>query len=210
MALTSCLIIANALGLQSSRHPAPFFITRDWADIPGVIEPADRIGTPVQTVSPLVLDLQAALRRHGLYEGPIDGLPGPATDRAIRQYERSQGRVETGKATGALLALITLQGTAPVASSIPVPRPKPGSSASLPTEVDQARTEPPRDPALVRVQMLLSDLGYGPLRADGVMGENTTSAIQRFELDRGLPITGEPTAEVIARLEMISGRRIRN
>jgi peptidoglycan hydrolase-like protein with peptidoglycan-binding domain len=210
MALTGCLIVANALGLQSGRHPAPLFITRDRADVPAMIEPADRIGVETQVVSPLVLDLQTAFRRLGLYEGPLDGLNGPATERAIRSYERSQGRAETGKPSEALLALVTLQGDTPRSSSIPVPARKPGSRAPASVDVANARQAPPSDPALLQVQQLLSDLGYGPLRADGVIGENTTSAIKRFELDRGLPITGQLTPEVIARLEMISGQKIRN
>ncbi|MEP2724270.1 peptidoglycan-binding domain-containing protein, partial [Roseibium sp.] len=66
----------------------------------------------------------------------------------------------------------------------------------------------PENPRLARIQQLLSDLGYGPLSTDGVMGDNTSSAIQRFELDRGLPITGELTPAVVERLEMVSGKRV--
>lgn len=210
MALTGCLIVANALGLQSGRHPAPLFVTRDRADVPAMIEPADRIGVETQVVSPLVLDLQTAFRRLGLYEGPLDGLNGPATERAIRSYERSQGRAETGKPSEALLALVTLNGVTPQSSYIPVPARKPGTTRSAAVTVENSRQDPPSDPALLQVQQLLSDLGYGPLRADGLIGENTASAIKRFELDRGLPITGRLTPEFIARLEMVSGQKIRN
>ena len=228
MALTGCLIIANAVGLQTGRHPAPLFSTRER---PVMIEPQDRRTVETPEVSSLVLELQNALRRVGIYEGPLDGINGPATERAIRHYERLQGKPETGQPSEGLLALIVLQGTvpAPIAGG-PVPVPKPAEpeayvpaarvSASVPAPVSSptVSTAPvppapvlnvaPENRRLARIQQLLSDLGYGPLRADGVMGDNTASAIKRFELDRGLPITGNPSDAVVARLEMVSGEPI--
>ena len=162
----------------------------------------------VQEISTLVLDLQISLRRIGFYEGPLDGLSGPATERAIRAFERRAGQAETGKANEALLALILLHGDAPQASFIPVPRAKPGLDggpgsrlSSGPTPTPSQSVQPSdiadieTDPHLQKIQKALSDLGYGPLKADGVMGANTTAAIKRFELDRGLPLTGEPGSE---------------
>ena len=40
--------------------------------------------------------IQEALQRRGLYTGPIDGLFGPATERAIRAYQRSIDAEPTG------------------------------------------------------------------------------------------------------------------
>ncbi|MBD8893528.1 peptidoglycan-binding domain-containing protein [Roseibium litorale] len=230
MALTGCLIIANAVGLQTGRHPAPLYATRER---PVIIEPQDRRTAETPEVSSLVLELQNALRRVGIYEGPLDGINGPATERAIRHYERLQGKPETGQPSEGLLALIVLQGTipAPIAGG-PVPVPKPAEedtyvppvrvTASVPAPVSSPSANtapvppapvpvlnvPPENRRLAKIQELLSDLGYGPLRADGVMGENTSSAIRRFELDRGLPITGNPSDAVVARLELVSGATI--
>ncbi len=207
MGLTSCLIIANAIGLQPGRHPAPLFSTRERAEEVLLPEPNGRRNDlQVQEISTLVLDLQISLRRIGLYEGPLDGLSGPATERAIRAFERRAGQAETGKANEALLALILLHGDAPQSSFVPVPRPKPGAdTAPLRSVEPSAIAEVETDPHLQKIQKALSDLGYGPLTADGVMGANTTAAIRRFELDRGLPLTGEPGSETIERLEMVSG-----
>ncbi|POF31711.1 peptidoglycan-binding domain-containing protein [Roseibium marinum] len=210
MGLTACLIVANAVGLQPGRHPAPLFATRDRSDALQLSEPGDRRGgLQIQEISTLVLDLQISLRKIGLYEGPLDGLNGPATERAIRAFERRAGQQETGEASEALLALVLMQGDAPVAGQMPVPRAKPGFSG---TPVQEAGTETvagiDADPRLMKIQKALSELGYGPLKADGLKGANTTMAIKRFELDRGLPLTGEPGAEVIERLEMISGRSL--
>jgi peptidoglycan hydrolase-like protein with peptidoglycan-binding domain len=40
------------------------------------------------SLSPAVAALQVALRAHGLYAGTIDGIPGPATRRAVRKLQR--------------------------------------------------------------------------------------------------------------------------
>jgi peptidoglycan hydrolase-like protein with peptidoglycan-binding domain len=228
MALTGCLIVANAIGLQSGRHPAPLFMTRDWAnDTPAMIEPEGRRGLAMPQASQLVLDLQTALRRRDLYNGPLDGISGPATEQAIRMYERSQGQLETGEPTEALLARITLQGDTPVAGAAPVPRKKPSADGSavvatvktepvarapegVPAAVPEtaSETEVAADPQIIQIQKLLSDLGYGPLQADGVMGENTEIAIKRFQLNWDLPITGKVSPDLVTRLESVSGRRI--
>ncbi|SHL63143.1 Putative peptidoglycan binding domain-containing protein [Roseibium suaedae] len=244
MALTGCLIVANAVGLQTGRHPAPLYATRER---PVIVEPQDRTSVEAPEVSSLVLELQNALRRVGIYEGPLDGINGPATERAIRHYERLQGKPETGEPSEGLLALIVLQGTvpAPIAggpvpvpkptdadtyepparvTSTTVPAPTPAQVSSVPAPVsspgshvtaDAGPVPPapvlnvaPENRRLAKIQELLSDLGYGPLRADGMMGENTSSAIRRFELDRGLPITGTPSEAVVSRLEMVSGATI--
>lgn len=210
MGLTACLIIANAIGLQPGRHPAPLFATRDRPEALQIPEPdGRRSGLQVQEISTLVLDLQISLRKIGFYEGPLDGLSGPATERAIRAFERRAGQAETGKANEALLALILLHGDEPQSSLVPVPRAKPGARSSLSVAPPpQLVNSVDADPRLMKIQKALSELGYGPLKADGVMGANTTAAIKRFELDRGLPLTGEPGPQTVERLEMISGRRL--
>ena len=57
---------------------------------------ADPIGT--------LRDLQVALRDHGLYGGPLDGVLGPATADAIRAFERRIGAPVTGEPSDLLLA----------------------------------------------------------------------------------------------------------
>ncbi|WP_209015186.1 peptidoglycan-binding protein [Roseibium limicola] len=227
MVLTGCLIVANAVGFQTDRHPAPLFSTRDRAVEQPASDPDGWRSVEAPVVSALVLDLQKDLRRIGLYEGPLDGIEGPATERSIRHFQRLQGIMETGEPSEALLAMIALQGPIPDEPQAPIPRPKPGpavrdtSAGSAP--VLRSPPEPeitasiPTPPAVVmspaqrrlsQIQALLSDLGYGPLVADGVMGENTSTAIRRFELDRGLPLTGDPSDAVVARLELVSGKKV--
>jgi hypothetical protein len=63
------------------------------------------------------------------------------------------------------------------------------STGSTTTQAQAGKVEPQRSVALA--QKALSKLGYGPLKADGVMGAGTRQAIERFERDRHIPETGE-------------------
>ena len=42
-------------------------------------------------LDPDVVGAQVALRSHGLYRGPIDGIRGPLTKRAVRAFQRREG-----------------------------------------------------------------------------------------------------------------------
>jgi peptidoglycan hydrolase-like protein with peptidoglycan-binding domain len=65
---------------------------------------------------------------------------------------------------------------------------RPGD-ASDPGE-DAAR-DWPGDPLVARIQQGLMDLGYDLDVVDGLMGPNTRSAIEAFQKDQGLTVTGE-------------------
>jgi peptidoglycan hydrolase-like protein with peptidoglycan-binding domain len=54
-------------------------------------------------------------------------------------------------------------------------------------------------------QRALAKLGYGPLKADGIMGPGTRQAIERFERDRRLAVTGELGSRTARELAAQSG-----
>jgi len=57
------------------------------------------------------------------------------------------------------------------------------------------------DVAVTRAQRALTKLGYGPIKADGAMGPATKAAIEKFERDRKLPVTGEAAGRTLKALE---------
>ena len=59
------------------------------------------------------------------------------------------------------------------------------------------------DPVL-SAQRALAKLGY-PVKPDGMMGAATRTAIERFEQDRRLPVTGEFNARTLRDLSAASG-----
>ena len=49
----------------------------------------------------------------------------------------------------------------------------------------------PLSAAVGRLREALAKLGYGPITSDGLMGSATRSALERFERDKNLPVTGD-------------------
>jgi peptidoglycan hydrolase-like protein with peptidoglycan-binding domain len=144
-------------------------------------------------------DIQGALADAGLYGGAVDGKTGPMTKAAIEKFQRRAGLELTGVPSEALLASLRKPAkpdrTEPVIEAKPVP-PKPVAAGPSPETVAE-RTR------YRKVQVALNDIGYGPVSVDGEPGQETADAIRRFELDNGLPLTGNPTDRVIARLVRI-------
>lgn len=62
---------------------------------------------------------------------------------------------------------------------------------------------------VMRVQALLSELGYEPGPVDGVLGPQTRMAIKTFQENIGIPSTGEADTRLISQLEMEVTRRKR-
>ncbi len=58
---------------------------------------------------------------------------------------------------------------------------------------------------VMEVQKALARLGYGPIRIDGRVSDSTRDAIQRFERDRRLPITGEVSDRLVRALNEVAG-----
>jgi hypothetical protein len=58
------------------------------------------------------------------------------------------------------------------------------------------------------VQRALTDYGYGQLKPTGTVGSDTLAAIQKFERDRKLPITGQMSDRLMRELSAATGRAI--
>jgi hypothetical protein len=56
------------------------------------------------------------------------------------------------------------------------------------------------------VQRALAEFGYGQIAASGIIDGDTRRAIERFERERKLPITGQITDRVVRELATATGR----
>lgn len=79
-------------------------------------------------------------------------------------------------------------------------------SAPPPARQVDAKAEPQRQVA--SAQRALVKLGYGPLKTDGIFGQETRQAIARFERDRRLAPTGELGPRTARELSAQSGIRV--
>ncbi|MEM8812450.1 MAG: peptidoglycan-binding domain-containing protein [Pseudomonadota bacterium] len=199
-------IVANAAFFQSGRHPAPIFETRNAESgtaTPVPVKSVDRIlpkpipGDKIRQIK----TAQSLLVQVGYDAGAVDGVFGNRTRNAILAFERASGFPEAGRVTPLLIKRLkrAVRTGAPASASQPPQQIAVPAAAPTGTEGDATRED------ILLVQRALSDLGYGPLEIDGLLGSRTAQAIQRFELDRGLPITGRMGDRVIAELVLIGG-----
>ena len=172
--------------------------------------------TAVSSTNELVTDIQRELARIGLYNGAIDGLAGERTSAAIRAFEVAAGLAETGAPSGELLAALraplpprethSISTSAADSAAEELNRRERERSAMIAAEQDRLAASQARE-ATLAIQTALNRIGYGPLPVDGIGGTDTTDAIRRFELDHGLPVTGQPGDALIARLIAIGAIR---
>jgi hypothetical protein len=61
---------------------------------------------------------------------------------------------------------------------------------------------------VILVQRALNDFGYGPVKSSGNVGPDTTAAIQKFERERKLPVTGQISPRFLRELATVTGRAL--
>ncbi len=212
------VVADNAINRQAGRHAHPMLSTRPDEVARLMSQPATRgvrqvpvpTAEPVEIANdprilafPLVREVQTLLAERGLYKAPIDGRAGQATDIAIREFQSERGLRVDGMATPLLLTQIRQAGDVP----------RDGRLASLDDGVDLGETagiaaQPSADAELVRqIQEKLGEARVADIVADGILGERTKAAIRTFQALESLDVTGEPSREVLARLEAVSTGR---
>ena len=96
----------------------------------------------------------------------------------------------------------------------PIPVPKPAAVARPPAPVAAGSRSDPLGDLIVAsrrvagVQRALTEFGYGQLKPTGNVGSETQAAIQRFERDRKLPVTGQMSDRLVRELAVVTGRPI--
>jgi peptidoglycan hydrolase-like protein with peptidoglycan-binding domain len=58
------------------------------------------------------------------------------------------------------------------------------------------------------VQRALTEYGYAQLKPTGTIGADTQAAIQKFERDRKLPVTGQVSDRVVRELAAMIGHPV--
>jgi peptidoglycan hydrolase-like protein with peptidoglycan-binding domain len=58
------------------------------------------------------------------------------------------------------------------------------------------------------VQRALTEYGYGQLKPTGTIGTDTQAAIQKFERERRMPVTGQVSDRLVRELTAVIGHPI--
>ena len=214
LVLCAAAISINALFLQTGPHPAPIFANKPQlapaaAHDRAVTLPRPRpaetgVTTAEATASTrartdIVADIQRELARRGFYEGTADGVYGPKTDAAIRDFEQMAGLKPGAEPSDSLLRTITQSKTKTAAGS-----PGPTVNTIRPPDPIGELIAPSK--RVTAVQRVLSEFGYGQIAPNGVLDQQTEVAIEQFERQRKLPVTGQITPRLLRELAALSGR----
>lgn len=90
------------------------------------------------------------------------------------------------------------------------PPPRPLAGATAPPPVAVRRDDPIADligpsPRIAAVQRALSDYGYGQIKPSGILDDATSAAIEKFERERRLPVTGAISDRLMRELAVMVG-----
>jgi peptidoglycan hydrolase-like protein with peptidoglycan-binding domain len=126
--------------------------------------------------------LQESLAKLGYNPGPIDGIFGPQTDKAVRAFQADKGLVVDGIVGNNTWAALEKALENPPTPPTP-PTPPPSSSHPL-LRTGSTGSE-------VRyLQESLIKLGYNPGSVDGIFGPQTEQAVRAFQSNKGLAVDG--------------------
>ena len=59
---------------------------------------------------------------------------------------------------------------------------------------------------MIALQRALTDYGYGQIKPSGIIDSETQAAIEKFERERKLPITGQASDRVVREIAAMTGR----
>jgi hypothetical protein len=172
-------IIANAVFLQAGPHPAPMF---------GAAMPPTTLTVTNPLPRPRPAEADAVLSE-----------PKPADPRL------GEPRSVEPKANDPLANLVRATTATPTPNSLLAPPPSP-SIARPPAPVPPVHITGSR--RVAAVQRVLTEYGYGQLNATGTIGADTQAAIQKFERERRMPVTGQVSDRLVRELTIVTGHPI--
>jgi hypothetical protein len=179
-------IVANALFLQTGRHPAPMF------------------GTVINLPAPSTVPLPNPLPRPRPVGADTSPLEPKATEFRVEPKPVEKAAEKPVEAT----ASTPRSGGDPMTNLVK-------ATTSTPPSVAVARPPAPipvqQSPAARRiagVQRALSEYGYGNLKVTGTMSGETQSAIQTFERQRKMPVTGQVSDRLLRELGTAIGHPV--
>jgi peptidoglycan hydrolase-like protein with peptidoglycan-binding domain len=140
--------------------------------------------------SRLVRQLQRRLRRDGYATGPVDGLYGPLTERAVRRFQRASGLAPDGvvgpQTRAAVRAAFARGGSV-----------RPGAGYGTPWGSPRVR----------EIQRRLRSVGYDSGPVDGLFGPRTQAAVQWFQVKHRVRPSGVVAPALLTRLRDLARAR---
>jgi hypothetical protein len=179
--------------------------------------PRDLIAGGVALAAVVAIVTNAMVLQPGRHPAPMFNSVFPADVVAVVPSAASPSPLPRPRPVEVELKPVELKSADPaavVAKAVPSPQSAgPASTAMRPPAPIPSRNDPVGDlivstRRVAAVQRALTDFGYGQLKTTGVAGTDTQAAIQKFERDRKLPVTGHVSDRLVRELGVVTGRAI--
>lgn len=181
-------IVANALFLQTGQHPAPMF------------------GTVINLAAPSPVSLSNPLPRPRPVGADTSPLEPKATEFRIEPKPAEKVPEKPAETTASTPRSGDPMTNLVIKSTTPTPAPSAVAVARPPASIPMQQSPAAR--RLAGVQRALSEYGYGNLKITGTMSGETQSAIQTFERQHKMPVTGQVSDRLLRELAAAIGHPV--
>jgi hypothetical protein len=171
-------IVANALFLQTGHHPAPMFGSV-------VVMPAAGLASASPLPRPRPVEADATVSESRAAEAK------PAEKPAEPKVSDPLGNLVKATSASPVMSSNVLRPPAPIAVS---------------SHAETSANSGPR--RVAAVQRALTENGFGQLKPSGTVGSETQAAIQKFERERKMPVTGQISDRLVRELAAMIGHPI--
>ncbi len=178
-------IITNAVFLQAGPHPAPMFGSAAAPTITLTVT------NPLPRPRPTEADVAPSEPR--------------LAEPRLAEPRFAEPRLIEPKANDPLANLVKATTAAPLPSS-PLAPPPASAMMRPPASIPPVQVTGSR--RVAAVQRVLTEYGYGQLKATGTIGADTQAAIQKFERERRMPVTGQMSDRLVHELGVVTGHPI--
>ena len=153
--------------------------------------------TAVQNRTQLIANIQRELSRKGFYDGAADGVWGAKTDAATRDFIQAAGLKVNPEANDSLLRALAT-------SNVKAQSGRAGSTEPVRSDPIAELIAPSKRVLAIQRAWLISAMARSsPI---GVYDPDTRTAIEKFERDHRLPVTGEISDRFVRELAAMTGR----
>ena len=182
-------IVANALFLQTGRHPAPMFGTVINLPAPSSVP----LPNPLPRPRPVGADTSPLEPRATEFRAEPKPVERPAERAAEKPVEKPVEATASTRANDPMTNLVKATTSTPPSAMRP--------PAPIPQQSPAARR-------IAGVQRALSEYGYGNLKITGSMSGETQAAIQKFEREHKMQVTGQLSDRLLRELGAAIGHPV--
>ena len=182
-------------------------------------------------------DAERGLAMRILLHSPKDMIAGVLAFAAVSAIITNALFLQAGRHPSPMFgSVVALTATGSISAS-PLPRPRPVDAITRSAEPSPADPKPAESKAadtlanlvkstsapsvtpsntaqvagprrVAAVQRALTEYGYGQLKPTGTVGSDTQAAIQKFERERKIPVTGQVSDRLVRELAAVTGRPV--